>query len=285
MKTIVTVISAAMLAAASASVPAVDADKSGWGAAPGYGQAAPYYGYGYAPYGYGVPVNPAVQLTDEQRQEIADQQARIVEEMQKAWQQTSEFYARQNPPVYEMQRTMFEDRDANLREMHRAMQEMDAEMNRNMQEMHEQIGKDMQDSMQFRPAFDRSAFTPPEFPEYAAPNFQPPEFPEYAAPNFQPPEFPEYAAPDFTPPEFPEYAAPNFQRPEFPEYAHPSFAPPAYPVNGRRSAEHDARMQEIKTRVEASRKAAEARRAEALERHNAPRPQAQTGEVVENAGV
>ena len=244
MKTIATVISAVTLAVASASVPATDASQSSWATVPGYGYSAPYYGYGYAPYGYGVPVNPAVQLTDEQRKEIADQQARIIEEMQKAWQQAAEFHARQNPQLYEMQRTM---------------QEMDAEMGRNMMKLHEQINKDMQDSQLFRPAFDRPAFAAPEFPEIPAPNFERPEFPEFAAPDFQ--------------------------RPEFPEYARPSFAPPAYPYDSNLSAEHQARMQEIKARVEASRKAAETRRTEALQRRKAPQPEAQTGEVVDNTGA
>ncbi|MGD2055625.1 MAG: hypothetical protein PVJ15_02370 [Gammaproteobacteria bacterium] len=298
MKTIATVISAVTLAVASASVPATDASRTSWADQPGYGLSAPYYGYGYAPYGYGVPVNPAVQLTDEQRKELADQQARIIEEMQKACQQAAEFHAKQVQPLYEMQRTMFENRDANLREMYQAMQEMDAQMNRNIMQLHEQAGKDMQDSLQYRPAFDRPAFARPDFPEYSAPNFEPPEFPEFPAPDFARPEFPEFPAPDFARPEFPEFPAPDFARPEFPElpapdfarpefpeYARPSFTPPAYPAHSNQSAEHQARMQEIKARVEASRKSAEARRAEALQRRTAPQPEAQTGEGTENTGA
>ena len=135
MKSIATVVSAVTLAVASASVPATDDAQNSWASLPAYGHSAPFYGYGYAPYGYGVPVNPAVQLTDEQRKEIADQQAKIIEEMQKAWQQAADYYARQNSQFFEMQRTMFENRDANLREMYRTMQERDAEMGRNMMKL------------------------------------------------------------------------------------------------------------------------------------------------------
>ncbi|MEN8108816.1 MAG: hypothetical protein ABFS22_12535, partial [Pseudomonadota bacterium] len=94
-------------------------------------------GYGYAPYGYGVPVAPAVEMTDEQKQAIADQQAKA-----------AEFYANNPNPIAEMERDMIEQRNADMQEMHTRMQEMQAEMQKNIQE-----------SMQYRgaPAFDRAS--------------------------------------------------------------------------------------------------------------------------------
>ena len=64
MKTVATLITAATLAVASTAA-------SAW-----------YAPYGYAPYGYGVPVAPAAELTEEQKQAMADQQAKAAEYFQ-----------------------------------------------------------------------------------------------------------------------------------------------------------------------------------------------------------
>jgi hypothetical protein len=105
----------------------------GHGRGYGYGYDHPYYGYapyGYSPYGYGVPVAPAVGLTEEQQKAIADQQAQMIENMQKAQQQAAEFYAKQPVPAFGAQPTMFED--PFIRQMdaeHEArIKEMDARM-------------------------------------------------------------------------------------------------------------------------------------------------------------
>jgi hypothetical protein len=131
MKTVATLITAATLAVASTAA-------SAWGYGP----------YGYAPYGYGVPVAPAAELTEEQKQAIADQQAKAAEYFQAAQKQAYEFHAAQFAPIAEMERNMFEQRNADMQEMHTRMQEMHAEMQKNIQE-----------SMQYRPVptFDRAA--------------------------------------------------------------------------------------------------------------------------------
>ncbi len=69
---------------------------SGRGHGRGYNSYNGYNGYGpsygYAPYGYGAPVAPiapAVEMTEEQKKAIADQQAQITENMQKAQEQAA----------------------------------------------------------------------------------------------------------------------------------------------------------------------------------------------------
>jgi hypothetical protein len=84
----------------------------------GYGYAP--YGYGYAPYG-AAPVQPAVELTEEEKKVIADQQAKYVEDMQKAQQQAqqqaAEFYANQRAPMTDMRTQMMEQHQARVAEM------------------------------------------------------------------------------------------------------------------------------------------------------------------------
>jgi len=159
MKTLATFISAAALTVASASVSAWgwgpfgngyngsndgygDGDfdggfsmnfsghGSGRGNGRGYGRGYGYdapYGYGHAPYGagpygYGVPVNPAVELTDEQKQAIADQQAKAAEHFQAMQKQAAEFYANNPHPLHEMERSMMEEHDTHMKEMNERMQ-------------------------------------------------------------------------------------------------------------------------------------------------------------------
>jgi hypothetical protein len=99
---------------------------SGHGRGRGYGRGYNrYYGYngygyapyGYAPYGYGAPVAPAVEMTEEQKQAIADQQAKAAEFMQNAQKQAAEFYASQRAPMLDMPQPVMEDRDARIKEM------------------------------------------------------------------------------------------------------------------------------------------------------------------------
>jgi hypothetical protein len=116
MKTLATLITAASLAVATTAA-------SAW-----------YAPYGYAPYGYGVAVAPAAELTEEQKQAIADQQAKAAEYFQAAQKQAYEFHAARFAPIAEMQREMFERRNADMQEMHTRMQEMHAEMQKNIQD-------------------------------------------------------------------------------------------------------------------------------------------------------
>jgi hypothetical protein len=137
MKTVATLITAATLAVATTAA-------SAW-----------YAPYGHAPYGYGVPVAPAAELTEEQKQAIADQQAKAAEYFQAAQKQAYDFHAAQFAPIAEMERNMFEQRNADMQEMHTRMQEM-----------HTRMQQDIQESMQNRPfgpygyqvpTFDRTA--------------------------------------------------------------------------------------------------------------------------------
>ena len=116
MKTVATLITAATLAVASSAA-------SAW-----------YAPYGYAPYGYGVPVAPAAELTEEQKQAIADQQAKAAEYFQAAQKQAFEFQQAQFAPIAEMERKMFEQRNTDMQEMYTRMQEMHTEMQKNIQE-------------------------------------------------------------------------------------------------------------------------------------------------------
>ena len=116
MKTVATLITAATLAVASTAASAWDAP------------------YGYAPYGYGVPVAPAAELTEEQKQAMADQQAKAAEYFQAMQKQAYEFHAAQFAPIAEMERNMFEQRNADMQEMFTRMQEMHADMQKNIQE-------------------------------------------------------------------------------------------------------------------------------------------------------
>jgi hypothetical protein len=139
MKTIATVISASVLAVASASV-------SAWGWGPDGGFGYPYYGYApyaYAPYGYGVPMQAPAQLTDEQRKAMQDQQARALEYMQTMQRQMAQYYAEHPDPIYAMERRMYEDEVAHMQEM-----------NKMMQETQQDIDRDMQDSMSPYPMND-----------------------------------------------------------------------------------------------------------------------------------
>ena len=148
MKTIATMISAASLAVASASALAWGWGDNGWSDgwgdgwadggsnfnmnAGGYGHGYNHYYdgygpyYGYAPYGYVAPFPPAAALTEEQKQAIADQQARFAEDMKKAQQQAAEFYAAQPYPG-DMIRAEGEAMRARMDAEHEArIKEMDA---------------------------------------------------------------------------------------------------------------------------------------------------------------
>ena len=91
-----------------------------------------YNGYngnnGYAPYGYGVPVTPAVEMTDEQKKAVADQQAQYLEHMQNAQKQAAEFYAAQPQqqfayPGQDFRAQMEADHKARIAEMDARMEE------------------------------------------------------------------------------------------------------------------------------------------------------------------
>ncbi|MDH3980855.1 MAG: hypothetical protein OEU91_10150 [Gammaproteobacteria bacterium] len=157
MKKIATVISAASLAVISASASAwgwgdngynngwgnngfgdgdfdgdfgfsMSARGSGRGRGHGYNDYRGYNGYGYAPYGYapygyGAPVAPAVEMTDEQKQAIADQQAKYVEDMQKAQQQAAEFHAANPYPGDAFRAQMEAEHQARIKEMDARMEE------------------------------------------------------------------------------------------------------------------------------------------------------------------
>jgi hypothetical protein len=127
MKNIATVISASVLAVVSVSVSAW-----GWGPDSGYGYG--YAPYGYAPYGYGVPVQPPVQLTDEQIKAMQEQQTRAFEYMQNVQRQMAQYYANNPDPIVSMERSMFEERNAHMQEMNKLIQETNQDMNRNIQE-------------------------------------------------------------------------------------------------------------------------------------------------------
>jgi len=108
------------------------ASGRGRGYGNGYNGYRGHNGYGYAPYGvapYGyAPVQPAVQMTDEEKKVIADQQAKYMEDMQKAQQQAqqqaAEFYANQRAPMTGMQNTgRLEERQARIAEMDARMEE------------------------------------------------------------------------------------------------------------------------------------------------------------------
>ena len=128
MKNIATVISASVLVAASAAVTAGDTAPAG---SYGYGYLPPY---GYAPYGYGVPVQPPVQLTEEQVKAMQEQQARAFEYMQNVQRQMAEYYANSPDPIVQMERSMFEQRNAHMQEMAKLIQETNQDISRNMQD-------------------------------------------------------------------------------------------------------------------------------------------------------
>jgi hypothetical protein len=133
MKNIATVLSASVLVAASLSVSAGD-----WGPDGGYGYGyVPPYGYapyGYAPYGYGVPVQPPVQLTAEQVKAMQEQQAKAFEYMQNVQRQMAEYYANSPDPIVQMERSMFEQRNAHMQEMGKMIQETNQDISRNFQD-------------------------------------------------------------------------------------------------------------------------------------------------------
>jgi hypothetical protein len=93
-------------------------NMSGRGHGRGYGNGyngyRGYNGYGYAPYGYApygvAPIQPAVEMTEEQKQAIADQQA-------------AEFYANQRAPMGDMYSPRMEQREARIAEMEARMEE------------------------------------------------------------------------------------------------------------------------------------------------------------------
>jgi predicted HicB family RNase H-like nuclease len=133
MKTTVTVISASVLVALSASASAGSSEGS-------YGY--PYYGYApyayapyaYAPYGYGVPVPPPAQLTEEQRKALQDQQARAFEYVQNMQRQMAKYYADHPDSIYSMERRMFEDELAHMQDMNKMIQESQEDINRDIRD-------------------------------------------------------------------------------------------------------------------------------------------------------
>jgi hypothetical protein len=126
MKNITTVISASVLVVASASVSAQDVGPDS-----AYGYGSPY---GYAPYGYGVPVQPPVQLTDEQIKAMQEQQAKAFEYMQNVQRQMAQYYADHPDPIFTMERRMWEDQVAHMQEMNKLIQLTQQDMNRDIQE-------------------------------------------------------------------------------------------------------------------------------------------------------
>lgn len=126
MKNIATVVSAALLAVASLSVSAGESAPVN-----GYGYVPPY---GYAPYGYGVPVQPPVQLTAEQIKAMQAQQAKAFEYMQNVQQQMAEYYAKSPDPMIQMERRMFEQRNSDMQEMAKMIQETNQDVNRGFQD-------------------------------------------------------------------------------------------------------------------------------------------------------
>jgi hypothetical protein len=56
-------------------------------------------------------------MTEEQKKAIADQQAKYVEDMQKAQQQAAEFYASQRAPMIDRRTQMHEQHMARIAEM------------------------------------------------------------------------------------------------------------------------------------------------------------------------
>jgi hypothetical protein len=133
MKNLVTVISAGLLVAASLAVSAGDTTPYsgyGYGYVPPYGYAP----YGYAPYGYGVPVQPPVQLNAEQIKAMQEQQAKAFEYMQTVQRQMAEYYANSPDPTIQMERRMFEQRNADMQEMAKLIQETNQDIGRNFQD-------------------------------------------------------------------------------------------------------------------------------------------------------
>ena len=128
MRNLATVVSAVLLAAASLPVFAADpAPVNG----DGYGYVPPY---GYAPYGYGVPVQPPVQLTAEQIKAMQEQQAKAFEYMQNVQRQMAEYYAKSPDPIIQMERSMFEQRNADMQEMAKLIQETNQDIDRGFQD-------------------------------------------------------------------------------------------------------------------------------------------------------
>jgi hypothetical protein len=131
MKNIATVISAGLLIAASLSVSAGDSATNayGYGYVPPYGYAP----YGYAPYGYGVPVQPPAPPTAEQVKAMQEQQAKAFEYMQNVQRQMAQYYANNPDPIIQMERRMFEQRDADMQEMGKMIQETNQDISRDFQ--------------------------------------------------------------------------------------------------------------------------------------------------------
>jgi hypothetical protein len=154
MKTMMTMISATMLALSSPTLLA-------WGWGP-YGQG--YNGY-YAPYGYGFPAAPANNLSEEQREAIAaqqkliaEQQARLIENMQKAQQQAAEFYASQPAPASAAAPAFGED--PYLRQMDAMQEQMDAMHEARLQEMDTRMEAARKAADFYRPPFPAFAGEP-----------------------------------------------------------------------------------------------------------------------------
>ena len=126
MKNIVTILSASVLIAASATVTAGDTTPAN-----PYGYVPPY---GYAPYGYGVPVQPPVPLTEEQVKAMQEQQAKAFEYMQNVQRQMAEYYANSPDPMVQMERRMFEQRNADMQEMAKLIQQTNQDITGNMQD-------------------------------------------------------------------------------------------------------------------------------------------------------
>jgi hypothetical protein len=136
MKNLATVISAGLLVAASLAVSAGDTPNTPTYGGYGYGYVPPYgYApYGYAPYGYGVPVQPPVQLNADQVKAMQEQQAKAFEYMQNVQRRMAEYYANSPDPTIQMERRIFEQRNADMQEMGKLIQETNQDIARDFQD-------------------------------------------------------------------------------------------------------------------------------------------------------
>ena len=133
MQNLAIVVSAALLVAAPFAIQAGDTTPSSgynYGSVPPYGYAP----YGYAPYGYGVPVQPPVQLNADQVKAVQEQQAKAFEYMRNVQRQMAEYYANSPDPMVQMERQIFEQRNADMQEMAKLIQETNQDINRNFQD-------------------------------------------------------------------------------------------------------------------------------------------------------
>jgi hypothetical protein len=105
-----------LIAGAVAMTVAVSAGAWGWN------PYAPYPLYGYGSPALGFAVAP-LQITDEQRQALAEQQVKAYQEAMEAQRKAAEQFAEQYRPFYEMEREMREQGDALRAEMVKDMQQ------------------------------------------------------------------------------------------------------------------------------------------------------------------